>query len=169
MAYIMVDVESDGPAPGLFSMVCFGAVVVEPGLKETFYGKTAPISLAFNPEALAISGFTRKQHEEFKDANIAIAEFYKWVKEVGGKNPRFISDCLTGDWGFINYYFYKYIGENPFGYSGRRLSDLICGFNKDMHTKWKSKKDKRLLHDPVFDAIENAKIFLELKKDGLKT
>ncbi len=30
MAYIMVDVESDGPIPGDYSMVCFGAIVVEP-------------------------------------------------------------------------------------------------------------------------------------------
>ena len=26
----MVDIESDGPIPGDFSMICFGAVVVEP-------------------------------------------------------------------------------------------------------------------------------------------
>ena len=28
MTYIMVDVEADGPIPGDYSMVCFGAVVV---------------------------------------------------------------------------------------------------------------------------------------------
>ena len=28
MAYIMVDVESDGPIPGDYSMICFGAVLV---------------------------------------------------------------------------------------------------------------------------------------------
>jgi hypothetical protein len=38
MSYIMVDIESDGPVPGDYSMVCFGAVVVEPGLERTFYG-----------------------------------------------------------------------------------------------------------------------------------
>jgi hypothetical protein len=26
MAYIMVDIESDGPIPGDYSMICFGAV-----------------------------------------------------------------------------------------------------------------------------------------------
>ena len=29
MAYIMVDIESDGPIPGDFSMVSFGAVLVD--------------------------------------------------------------------------------------------------------------------------------------------
>jgi len=30
MPYVMVDIESDGPIPGDYSMVCFGAVIVEP-------------------------------------------------------------------------------------------------------------------------------------------
>ena len=32
MSYIVVDIEADGPIPGDYSMVCFGAVVVEEGL-----------------------------------------------------------------------------------------------------------------------------------------
>ena len=39
MPYVMVDIESDGPIPGDYSMVCFGAVIVEPELKRTFYGE----------------------------------------------------------------------------------------------------------------------------------
>jgi len=27
MPYVMVDIESDGPIPGDYSMVCFGAVI----------------------------------------------------------------------------------------------------------------------------------------------
>jgi hypothetical protein len=61
MSYIMVDIESDGPLPGDYSMVCFGAVVVEPGLERTFYGQLKPISEKYVPEALAVSGFSREQ------------------------------------------------------------------------------------------------------------
>ena len=39
MAYVMVDVEADGPIPGDYSMVCFGAVLVKEGLDQTFYGR----------------------------------------------------------------------------------------------------------------------------------
>jgi hypothetical protein len=35
MRYVMVDVESDGPIPGDYSLVCFGAVIVEPALDRT--------------------------------------------------------------------------------------------------------------------------------------
>lgn len=61
MSYIMVDIEADGRIPGDFSMICFGAVVVEPGLQRTLYGELRPISEKFIPEALAVSGFTREQ------------------------------------------------------------------------------------------------------------
>ena len=52
MAYIMVDVEADGPIPGDYSMIAFGAVKVEPELKKTFYGRIKPISDAWIPEVL---------------------------------------------------------------------------------------------------------------------
>ncbi len=60
MSYFVVDIESDGPIPPKFSMVCLGAVLVEPGLKRTFYGKTKPISEEWDPKALSISGFSRE-------------------------------------------------------------------------------------------------------------
>lgn len=67
MSYIMVDIESDGPIPGDYSMICFGAVVVEAGLERTFYGQLRPISEKFIPEALAVSGFTREQTLAFPE------------------------------------------------------------------------------------------------------
>ena len=56
MSYIMTDIESDGPIPGDFSMISFGAVLVDQQLDKTFYGKLKPISEKFIPEALAVSG-----------------------------------------------------------------------------------------------------------------
>ena len=32
MAYVMVDVELDGPIPGDYSMICVGAVLVQRGI-----------------------------------------------------------------------------------------------------------------------------------------
>jgi hypothetical protein len=46
MPYVMVDVEADGPIPGDYSMICFGAVIVAPELKRSFYGRLKPISEA---------------------------------------------------------------------------------------------------------------------------
>lgn len=169
--YVFVDTETDGPAPGLFSMVCFGAVIFDPKRRkptETFYAKTAPISDRWYAESLAISGFTREQHSGFPDSRLAMVSFNEWLKEHAGENISFISDCLTRDWDFINYYFHLHLNHNPFGYSGRRLSDIIGGMEWNMKTKWKKLKSQIDIHDPVFDAIENAKIFQNLVDAGLQ-
>lgn len=167
---IVVDVESDGPVPGsdMYSMVCFGAVVVDKKgeLKDTFYGETAPISKKWDKEALSISGFTREQHEKFADPIITIQDFNKWVKEKG--KCIFISDNLAYDWQFINYYFHKYIGNNPFGYSGQRIGDKFQGFFNDPYYKWKKHRKTNHDHNPVNDAIGNAEALLYLKSQGYK-
>ena len=36
--YIMVDIKSDGPIPGDYSVICFGSGIVEPELTRTFCG-----------------------------------------------------------------------------------------------------------------------------------
>jgi hypothetical protein len=75
MIYISVDVEADGPCPSLYSMVCFGAIVVEPSLSRTFYGQTAPISKWYVPEALAVSGFSRAEHAKFEAPELVMQNF----------------------------------------------------------------------------------------------
>jgi hypothetical protein len=43
MSYIMVDVEADGPIPGDYSMISFGAIIVEPSLSKTFLSVNFPL------------------------------------------------------------------------------------------------------------------------------
>ena len=50
MSYIIVDVGSDGPIPVEFSMVCFGPIVFDDRLDQTFYGQIRPVSDRFVPE-----------------------------------------------------------------------------------------------------------------------
>src|SRR5688572_8123272 len=131
MSLVVVDVESDGAIPHKYSMVCFGAVVVEPSLSKTFYGQIRPISDEWNPEALAISGFTREEHLTFDEPGRVMTNFRNWLKDNINDRPIFISDNLAFDWQWINYYFHYFIGKNPFGFSGRRIGDLYSGLEKD--------------------------------------
>ncbi|MBP2158796.1 MULTISPECIES: hypothetical protein [Asticcacaulis] len=62
MGVFIIDVESDGPAAGIYSMVSIGIVKLDRDLKTTFTARFAPISERWIPEALAISGITREQH-----------------------------------------------------------------------------------------------------------
>ena len=40
MAYIMVDVESDGPVPSSYTMICLGAVPVRESLDRIYFLRT---------------------------------------------------------------------------------------------------------------------------------
>ena len=171
MSYIVVDVEADGPIPNKYSMVCFGAVVVEPTLAKTFYGKVKPISKEWIPDALAVSGFSREQHESFEDPAEVMKRLADWLNATYDGKEIFISDNLAFDWQWINYYFHFYLGKNPFGFSGRRIGDLYCGMKMDggLNSEWKRLFRKtRHDHNPVNDAIGNAEALLAMKKMGLK-
>ncbi|HEX4452081.1 MAG TPA: 3'-5' exoribonuclease [Kofleriaceae bacterium] len=169
MSYVMVDIESDGPAPGLFSMVSFGAVVVTPQLDTTFYGRTRPITDAFIPEALAVSGHTRGEHETFDEPADVMRAFATWIVEHAGKRPIFISDNNGFDWSFINYYFHRFTGGNPFGYSSQNLGSLYKGVVKDAFATFKHLRKTTHTHHPVDDAKGNAEALLAIKRElGLK-
>jgi hypothetical protein len=149
-------------------MVCFGAVKVEPSLSKTFYGQTKPISKLWIPEALDISGFSRKEHEKFSEPVIVMSDFAKWIKETCVGSPIFISDNNGYDYSFINYYFHKYYGSNPFGWSSRRIGDLYCGMKMDAQSRWKHLRKTNHDHNPINDAKGNAEAILEMQKMGLK-
>lgn len=178
MTWIMVDIESDGPCPGLYSMVSFGAVIVEPGLGRTFYGQCRPISDEWVAEALAVSGHTREECMNFPRPEETMEKFRKWVESQcktrnfrGREVPdaRFVADNNGFDWQFVNYYFHRFCGDNPFGFSSTNLGSLYKGMVKDVFKNFKHLRKTKHTHHPVDDAKGNAEAMLALKDEmGLK-
>jgi hypothetical protein len=170
MTWISVDVEADGPIPGDYSMVWFGAVVVKPGFEFSFEGKLAPISTKYIPDALAIASLTREETLEFPDPRQVMEEFKHWVLEVSkGKRVFFIADNNGFDWSFINWYFHHFLGENPFGYSSQNLGSLYKGLVKNVFENFKHLRVTEHTHNPVDDARGNAEALLFMKNQmGLK-
>ena len=116
MSYIMVDVEADGPMAGDYSMVCFGAVVMEAGLNRTFYRKLRSTSNGFILEAEGV-----------------MRSFSDWLAAVSDGRPMFISDNNGFDWQFINYYFHHFTGPDPFGFSSTNLGSLYKTLLNQVH------------------------------------
>jgi hypothetical protein len=169
MSYIVVDIEADGPIPGDYSMICFGAVIVDEQLDKTFYGRLRPISEQYKPEALAISGFSREETCAFDDPEQVMRNFAKWIEQHSKGRPVFISDNNGFDWMFICWYFHHFTGANPFGYSSRRIGDLYCGLTGDVYAQWKHLRKTIATHHPVDDAKGNAEAILHMKNEmGLK-
>ncbi len=168
MAIIMVDIESDGPIPGDYSMISFGAIVVDSTLEKSFYGQLKPISEKWIPEALAVSGFSREETQTFDDPKEVMQSFLQWLQKLEGR-PQFFSDNNGFDWQFINWYFHHFLGENPFGFSSTNLGSLYKGMAKDCFKNFKYLRKTEHTHNPVDDARGNAEALLHMKREmGLK-
>jgi len=164
MCWISIDIEADGLIPSKYSMISFGAVIVEDGLNKTFYATLKPISEEFSPEALAISGFNREETLEFDEPITVMLRFKKWLDDNCQSKPYFISDNNGFDWQFINWYFHTFLGENPFGYNSTNLRSLYQGLNKDINSHFKHLRKTKHTHNALDDAIGNAEAFLEIAK-----
>jgi len=170
MTYVMVDVETDGPIPADYSMICLGAVVVDANLDKRFYGQLKPISEQWIPDALKISGFSRNQTQQFDDPKDVMEKFSAWIKASCTGTPMFISDNNGFDWQFVNYYFHHFLGINPFGHSSSNLGSLYKGLVKDTSKNFKHLRNTAHTHDPLDDAVGNAEALLQLiNKMGLRS
>lgn len=160
--YISIDVEADGPIPGDYSMVSFGAVVVEAGFGRTFYSTVRPISDIWVPEALAVSGFTREQTMEFPEALVVMNNFKDWISSLNLTRCMFVSDNNGFDWQFINWYFHHFTGDNPFGHSSTNIGSLYKGMNRDMFVNFKHLRKTKHSHNSLDDAMGNAEALWDI-------
>ena len=164
MSNIIVDVEADGPAPGLYSMVSFGAVILSDDLNKTFYGQCRPLEGAdWIPEALAVSGHSREEVMTFPDPAITMQGFASWIEKNSKGRAIFWADNNGFDWQFINWYCHKFLGYNPFGFSSQNINSLWKGITRDMFSSFKHLRKTKHTHHPVDDAIGNAEAMLAMR------
>ena len=164
MSYFFIDCESDGPIPGDYSMISFGAVMVKANgnLDTTFYGKLKPISEKWIPEALAVSGHTREETLTFEDPKKVMMDFGNWVMDHSEGRPMFISDNNGYDFMMIHWYFWHFTGGDPFGHSSTNLGSLYKGLVMDTGKNFKHLRKTKHTHNPIDDAKGNAEAFLHM-------
>lgn len=152
--FIFVDVEAVGISPANGTMTEFGAVDYDS--RSTFHGKfyeSEPDPA--NPSKAIITG------DKLNSERRVMIMFADWLKTLGSGRPIFISDNPAYDFQWINYAFDKAIGENPFGHSGRRISDFWAGFNNKWGEtqSWKRFRVTPHDHNPVNDSMGNVEAF----------
>lgn len=168
MTYFSVDVEANGPCPGLYSMVSFGMVRLDRELKTRFFAQLAPLAGANAvQEAYSVIGITPQEHWMYPSPHQAMLDAADWLKENNTTyHPQLISDNPAFDWQFINYYFCAALGPkgNPFGYSARRIGDIYSGLMKNGNEQnaWKRFRRAAHTHHPVDDALGNAEAVLHM-------
>lgn len=171
MPLIVVDCEAYGGSPVTGELTEFGAVSMK---MDTFHGIIIP-KVPVDPKNPAIPDRTRvtMNFEQIRKAEIDVfKEFNEWLGSICGKErPVFVSDNVAFDWQWINCGFHRVLGDNPFGHSGRRISDFYAGLTKNWSNtqRWKGKRITKHDHNPVHDAMGNVEalrqIFNEMKDE----
>jgi len=175
--YICVDVETAGPIPEKYAMLSIGACLVE-DTSTSFYVELQPDRSEYLPEALAISGLSMDSLKEHGIAPLtALQAFADWVDSVVPKDYRVVFVALNApfDWMFINDYFHRYLGKNPFGHSALDIKAYYMGFTgvswcetSMKHISTYLLQEKHLIHNALRDAQDQADIFHELLKHSQK-
>lgn len=172
---ISVDIETAGPIPAEYPMLSIGACLVD-NTAETFYVELIPDREKFQPEALSISGL---DPETLKQTGVepgqALLSFAAWVRSItpSGARPVFVALNAPFDWMFINDYFHRYLGENPFGHSALDIKAYFMGQAgvSWSETSFRHLTDhflevRRLTHNALRDAQDQAEIFSMLLKQN---
>lgn len=126
---VSVDVETAGPYPGRYSLLSIGAcLVLNPA--ATFYVELQPLSFDAVPDALAISGLSLEQLSQrgLSPAD-AMLRFASWIETVSPApaRPVLVGFNAPFDWMFINDYFHRFLGYNPFGHSALDIKAFYAG------------------------------------------
>ncbi len=166
---VSVDIEAAGPYPARYAMLSIGACLVS-DLQLSFYTELEPDREAVEENALSVSGFSM-QH--LKSHGVAPADamqaFAEWLHSSVPEQPIFVAFNAPFDWMYVNDYFHRYYGSNPFGHSAIDIKALFLGYSGG---EWKQTSmnavnlklglDKPLSHHALEDAQDQARLFLKI-------
>ncbi len=170
-AYVSVDVETAGPNSSRYSLLSIGAcLVAEP--QRTFYVELQPTSHHFTSEALAVSGLSlEKLAEHGLPPAEAMARFETWLEaEIpSDQQPIFVAFNAPFDWMFVNDYFHRFWGRNPFGHAALDLKTFYMGLTGVQWSETTMRylaarylDNHQLTHHALRDAQDQADLFRKM-------
>ena len=174
-AYVSVDVETAGPNPSQYSLLSIGACLVSDP-QRTFYVELQPVNDNSTPEALTVS---RLSLEELAERGLppaeAMARFESWLAaEIpSDQQPIFLAFNAPFDWMFVNDYFHRFLGRNPFGHAALDLKAFYMGLTgvhwsettmRYLAARYLS--NRKLTHHALRDAQDQAELFQKMLSEA---
>lgn len=169
--YIIVDIEAAGPAPPAYALLAIGACTLEDP-PQSFYIELQPDSERRHQEAMQVHQLSL---EDLAKNGIppleAMAAFAAWVEAVTpqGSTPIFTAFNAPFDWMFVNVYFHRYLGYNPFGHKALDIKAYYMGAKKvpfletsHRHISARYPLTSQLSHHALEDAGQEAALFKRL-------
>jgi DNA polymerase III alpha subunit (gram-positive type) len=103
----------------------------------------------------------------------AMSRFKTWIDSLASDSETvvFVGFNASFDWGFVNYYFHQFLGENPFGIAALDIKSMYFGASD---CAWKMTRSSEIAkvvnpasagdHDALHDAIYQAELFSLIRK-----
>ena len=137
--WFCIDIEANGPVPGLYDMVSLGATVVfsdDQGtlkLGDDFYMELKPSAPRFDARAAAIHGLDQNKLQQDGLSKVAAAnQLANWVESQTrtGTEPVFVGHNAPFDWSHVAHLYAEVEQSNPFGYKALDTKALAAGVLK---------------------------------------
>lgn len=186
--YFSIDIEADGPIPGPYSMLSFAAVAFQINNHEMIKLGDFSANLDRLPNATQhpdTMKFWSRFPEAYKISRedtivplSAMSNLKEWISIMSGENRPVMVE-YPGDYDFmwIYWYFFSYLGNCPFGFCGYSIKSYANAVLKHRHFHSTNKRDMpkewfdpnlKHTHVALDDALEQAYIFVEMRKANLK-
>lgn len=152
-------------------MLSIGACTIDDP-PATFYVELRPINQRGTPEAARVHqlSMARLMAEGIAPKQ-AMLQLEGWLKGQvrNDQLPVFVAFNAPFDWMFVNYYFHRYLGHNPFGHAALDLKALYMGTAGVpwSQTSWRYiepqyVEKENLTHHALQDALDQAILFKKL-------
>ena len=164
---VSVDVETSGPIPGEYSLLTIGACTIDGD--DVFSCELKPLNDNADPKAMEVVGLSL---ENLRRTGLpplrAMRRFSGWLDglRIGAYSPIFVGLNAPFDWSFVNYYFHRFMGGNPFGYTALDIKAYYMGVTGCRWTEATSTAMSKALrprnvpdHDALHDALFQAELY----------
>jgi DNA polymerase III epsilon subunit-like protein len=171
--FVSVDVETAGPIPGEYSLPSIGACDVDDA-SRTFTCELKPLNRNADPKALEVVGFSLEALDKTGlPPEDAMRAFLHWSTGLvkPGESLVFVGFNAPFDWSFVNYYFHKFVGENPFGFAALDIKAYYMGATG---CSWADTRSSRMAgvlkprqrgdHQALHDAQYQAELFRLIRR-----
>lgn len=178
--YVSTDVETDGPVPGLNSMLSFGsaAYLADKRLVATYEANLETLPEA-RPDPQTMAWWKTQEEawlacrENLQPPEKALRQYLGWLKSLPGK-PVFVGYPVAFDFMFVNYYLVRFAGESPFSHSALDIKTFAMAMLKmDYRETVKRNMPRRWFdrlphtHKALDDALEQGALFCNMLQENL--
>ncbi len=173
--FVSTDVETDGPIPGVYSMLSFASAAYQADKQlvgtysanlETLPGAIVhPKTMAWwetEPEAWQCC------RADLQDPETTMRHYLAWLKSLPGK-PVFVAYPAAFDFMFVYWYLLRFTGESPFSHSALDIKTYAMAMlkkpyresgKKNIPARWFDAAPHT--HQALDDAIEQGALFCNM-------